>query len=253
LWLQVGFWIFTLASAAVAARAVTDFAQHDSHFTFDRDAGVALNSPYFQIIGLQHASRARVTGVFKQDFGGNILQIPITERRRKLLAIDWVERASVSRVWPNRLVVRIWERTPIAFVNLTPEGAGRHSARMALIDSYGVILNTPERLKFSAPIISGLSGNQTEEERRIRLHDFVRLMDELGELAKQVSEVDLSEKGNVVVGMKAENRAVSLLMGDRNFKRRLQDFLEHYSEIRKKAPGSFIFDLRLDDRITTGD
>ena len=57
-------------------------------------------------------------------------------------------------------------------------------ARLALIDSYGVILNRPERLNFSAPIISGLSESQTEEERRIRLHDFLRLMDELGDVGE---------------------------------------------------------------------
>ena len=101
-----------------------NLATHDPHFILDRDAGVAQNSPYFQIIGLRHASRARVTSVFERDFGGNIFQIPINERRRKLLAIDWIERASVSRIWPNRLVVRVWERTPIAFVNLTSGESG---------------------------------------------------------------------------------------------------------------------------------
>ena len=40
-------------------------------------------------------------------------------------------------------------------------------------------------------------------------------------------------------------------MGDRNFKRNLQDFLDHYAEIHKRSAGTTSFDLRLDDRITT--
>jgi hypothetical protein len=41
------------------------------------------------------------------------------------------------------------------------------------------------------------------------------------------------------------------MMGDRNFKRRLEDFLAHYAEINKRSPRATSFDLRLDDRITT--
>ena len=71
------------------------------------------------------------------------------------MAIDWIERASVSRIWPNRLVVRVWERTPVAFVNLTPAGARTQNTRLALIDAYGVLLDRPEKLDFSSPILSG--------------------------------------------------------------------------------------------------
>ena len=154
IWLRAGLWIMLLWTAAIAARAVSRFAQTDPHFTLDRDAGVAANSQDFTISGLEHASRARVLRVFENDFGKNIFQIPIDERRRKLLAVDWVEHASVSRVWPNRLEVRIWERKPVAFVNLTPEGA--RNSRLALIDAFGVILDRPERMDFSSPILSGV-------------------------------------------------------------------------------------------------
>src|SRR5437762_1899094 len=114
LWLNAVFWAFLLTSMAIGARAVSRFALSDPHFILDRDAGVAIHSPDFTILGLAHASRARVTKVFASDFGKNIFQIPIDERRRKLMAVDWIERASVSRIWPNQLVVRVWERTPVA-------------------------------------------------------------------------------------------------------------------------------------------
>jgi cell division protein FtsQ len=251
-WLRAGFWICLILSAGVAARAVGRLASNDSHFILDRDAGVAANSADFQIFGLEHASRARVLRIFADDFGRNIFQIPIDERRRKLLAIDWIERASVSRIWPNRLTVRVWERKPVAFVNLT-SGVRNQSAQLVLIDAYGVILNRPERLHFSAPILSGLYESQTEDQRRDRLRHYLRLMDELGPLAKQVSEVDLSAPENLQVSVKLEGRAIYLAMGDRNFKRRLEDFLDHYPEIHRKSGGASSFDLRLDDRITTSE
>ena len=67
--------------------------------------------------GLTYASRAKVQRVFAGDFDRSIFSVPLAERRRRLLAIDWVEDASVSRVWPDRLVVRIRERKPVAFVS----------------------------------------------------------------------------------------------------------------------------------------
>src|SRR6185436_7718266 len=132
LWLRVTSWTFLLATTVIAALAVSQLALADPHFVLDRDAGVAMNNRSFTILGLSHASRARVTRVFETDFGKNIFTIPIDERRRKLMAVDWVERASVSRIWPNRLVVRVWERKPVAYVDLTPEGARNQSSRLVL-------------------------------------------------------------------------------------------------------------------------
>ena len=67
--------------------------------------------------GLVYASRFKVQRVFAADFEHSVFSVPLAERRRRLLAIDWVEDASVSRVWPDRLVVRIRERKPVAFVS----------------------------------------------------------------------------------------------------------------------------------------
>lgn len=251
LWLRVGFWSLLFGTAAMAARAVGRFALHDPHFVLDRDAGVAVNSQDFTILGLTHASRAQVLRVFSADFGRNIFQIPIDERRRKLLAIDWVEHASVSRIWPNRMVVRIWERTPVAFVNLTPQGARNQTSRLALIDAYGVILDKPEKLDFSSPILDGIYENQNEAERQERVRHYSRLMAELGPLGKQISDVDVTSPDNLRVGLEIERREIDLELGDRNFKRRLQDFLDHYPEIHRRSPNATSFDLRLDDRITT--
>ena len=69
-------------------------------------------------------------------------------------------------------------------------------------------------------------------------------------MAKRISEVDVSEPGNLKVSLEIDKRAIDLEMGNRNFKRRLQDFLDHYQEIRKRSGKAALFDLRLDDRIT---
>src|SRR5262245_6975880 len=96
-------------STAMAGLKVRDYVLSDPRFTLPRDHARALS-----VDGLQYAPRAKVQRIFTADFENSIFAIPIDERRRRLLAIDWVEDASVSRIWPNRLVVRIRERKPVA-------------------------------------------------------------------------------------------------------------------------------------------
>ena len=43
---------------------------------------------------------------------------------------------------------------------------------------------------------------------------------------------------------------VTLLLGDRDFAVRHQNFVNYFAEIRKKMPDATVLDLRLEDRIT---
>jgi cell division protein FtsQ len=47
-----------------------------------------------------------------------------------------------------------------------------------------------------------------------------------------------------------QDHAIKLILGDHNFRSRLQNFLDHYPDIRKRMPDARVLDLRLDDRIT---
>ena len=82
---------------------------------------------------------------------------------------------------------------------------------------------------------------------------MLRVQDDLGYLAKDISEVNVSDVDNIRVVAQVEQRALELIVGDSNFAKRYQNFLNHYPEIRKRSPGVRTFDLRLDDRITTKD
>jgi cell division protein FtsQ len=194
------------------------------------------------IEGLQFASRAKVLHVFSGDFNHSIFLTPLAERRRRLLAIDWVEEASISRIWPDRLMVRIRERKPIAFVFFR--------SGVLLIDSYGILLEPPAQAQFAFPVLSGIREDETLEQRVERVHAFRRVQQDMGYLLKDVSEVDATDLDNIRIVAQTGKRTVDLLMGDINFGRRYLNFLNHYPEIQKRSPEVHVFDLRLDDRIT---
>jgi cell division protein FtsQ len=181
---------------------------------------------------------------FGPDFGQSAFHLPLAERRRRLLAIDWVEDASLSRVWPNRLVVRIKERKPAAFVRFA-------GGRYMLIDAQGVLLSAPPRARFEFPVLSGVNDDQTEGERRARVAAMQTLLADLGPAARQISEVNAAGLEDLRIITQIDHRGIELWMGDRNYASRYQHFISNYPEIRKTSDGTAMFDLRLDDRITT--
>jgi cell division protein FtsQ len=235
-------WLIVFAGAAWAAKQVQQFVLTDPRFTIEpRGAGIDLG---IDLVGVKYASRARVLQTFAPDFGLSAFHLPLAERRRRLLAIDWVADASILRIWPNRIVVRIKERTPAAFVRLA-------SGHYLLIDSQGVLLSPPSRARFDLPVLTGVSDDQPERDRRARVAAMQTLLADLGPAAKQISEVNAASIEDLRITTQIDRRGIELWMGDRNFASRYQHFMSNYPEIRKTSDGTAMFDLRLDDRITT--
>jgi len=237
-WTAVGGVVFV--STAWAGLRVRQFALADPQFKLLREKPDAL-----VVSGLKYTPRLKVSRVFASDFGHSIFSVPLEARRRRLLAIDWVEDATVLRVWPDRLTVQIHERTPVAFVFFR--------SGVLLIDGDGVLLDPPAQAQFTFPVLSGIREEEPDDLRRERVRAMLRVQDDLGYLAKDISEVNVSDTENIRMVAQVEQRAIELIIGETNFAQRYQNFLNHYPEIRKRSPGARTFDLRLDDRITTKD
>jgi cell division protein FtsQ len=242
-----------LIGAALGAYQVDQFLASDAHFIL-RDITDAAGHPYFTLEGVTYAPREEVTRVFAHDFGRSIYLMPITKRRQSLMAIDWVREASVSRIWPNRVTARVVERAPVAFVTLPRRpGAGGEIFDTALIDADGVILRLPGRARFSLPVMSGITRDESAATRRQRVQEVVALLKEVQSYAAQISEIDVSDPANLTITGTAQGRVIRLLLGNRNYLSRLSNFMSHYSEISRRLPDARTFDLRLDDHITAED
>jgi cell division protein FtsQ len=244
-WLMAAAGAALFVSTGFAAFKAREFSLRDPQFQLDPEKPGAL-----AVGGLQYASRARVMRVFEADFGRSVFAVSLPERRRRLMAIDWVEEATVSRLWPDRLVVRLTERKPVAFVNLAV-AAG--VTRVLLIDANGLFLEPPPQAQFSFPVLSGITDAQSEAERRARVKAMLRLAGELGPAAGEISEINAADPENLRIVTQVEGRPVELMIGDGNYGRRYRAFLAHYPEIRKRSEATVTFDLRLDDRITARD
>jgi cell division protein FtsQ len=242
LWLTVAACLAASVSTAWATRTVHNFLTADSRFIL-RQPLPGIKNQGVAVTGATYASLGSVQQVFAPDYGRSIFQVPIAERRRRLLAIDWVEDATVSRVWPNRLLVRIKERKPVAFVNVP------HQAFL-LIDAEGVLLSPPPRANFEFPILNGVWIEQSEADRKERVQAVLRMLDDLGPAAKDVSEINAASPDDLRVMTEIQGTNVELWLGEGNYGSRYRNFTDHFADIRAGSPRATVFDLRIDDRIT---
>jgi cell division protein FtsQ len=200
--------------------------------------------------GIHYASTAQIRHVFAEDFGRSLYLVPIERRRTELLAIDWVEGATVSKIWPNAIRVRIQERQPVAFVRLRPNHRDGMS-QLALIDKDGYILRPRVAARFTLPVITGIRETEPLANRRARVRRVLGMLRDIGPLADQISEVNIADPNNLIVAEHVEDRVLNLMLGEENYADRLQNFLTNYSEIKTKRPDAKTLDLRVDGVITT--
>ena len=243
--LKIALWVVALTIALVISlfgwHQFEQFLIHDPRFAANGPEG-ADDTSVIQIQGAQHASRRAIEAAFADDMGRSIYLLPLDGRRATLRTVDWVKDATIMRMWPNRVVVRVAERKPVAFVTL-------ERSRYGLIDEDGVIL-PPATDRFHLPVLRGVHARDPLADRRDRVQRMQRLLRALGPNADKIAEVDATDREDLRVTQSYDGRMVTLLLGDQNFAVRYQNFLNHYREIHEKMPEASSLDLRMEDRIT---
>jgi cell division protein FtsQ len=251
-----GFLLFValFESAAMASRRVQSMLFADERFFLESNfiaggPGPASDIPGIQVEGNRYTARERILLVFNPDVNKSIFRVPLAERRRRLLAIDWIEDASIMRIWPNRLIVKVRERRPVAFAKLPVGVAGQF--RYSLIDAQGVLLNVP-RQRFDFPVLTGVTEEQPDAERRARVVAMQDLLRQLGPAGVgMIAEINVASPQDLRVAARINGHNLELWLGDHHFLARLQNFTNHFEEILRQSDGASVFDLRLDDRIMT--
>jgi cell division protein FtsQ len=245
----VGLLLFV--STGMAARYVKSMLLGDERFYLESSFKTAGKgeSTGIRIVGNRYTPRDRILQIFAPDVDKSIFRIPLAERRRRLMGIDWISDATVMRVWPNQLIVSVRERQPVAFAKLPLGEPGQFHYR--LIDEMGVLLSVP-RQRFDFPVLTGVTEDQKEEERADRVSAMEELLRQLGRAASSmIYEINAASTDDIRVAAKIEGHNVELWLGNKNYLSRFQNFTAHLEEIFRQSDGASVFDLRLDDRIMT--
>jgi cell division septal protein FtsQ len=171
------------------------------------------------IRGNQRLSSGEVLALLHGLQGRSILSIDLEEWRRTILSSPWVSDAAFRRTLVDD--------------------------RGTVIDEYG-----PSYADLDLPIIDGLSsapGDETSDVHRGTLAR--RLLDALrvGNMAGQISQIDVSDARNAVVLLEGDPTLIRL--GNERFVERLQSYFEIAPALRERVPAMDYVDLRFDERV----
>ncbi len=213
------------------------------------------NSPRFDIAiteinGLQNISQNQVLvkiGELVQS-SRNLVRLDLDRLRRNLELIPWVKTVVVRRVLPDKLIVDIEEREPVAFARV-PQGT-------LLIDEEGALLeHNPEELSGADfPVILGMESGYALEvlrRNRERISLYLRLIRSLNRggagLSRDLSEVHLQDPGNVSVILNGDS--VLVYLGKDGFQKKFRRYLAASRELKKKYRNLDSVDLRYRDQV----
>lgn len=229
-WLLLGAGaIVLIALSAWAVLSVT----YSSMFTIDRVV----------VRGNQRLTTAEVRALLEGIDTESIFHIDLHEYRVRLMDSPWVAEASVWRVFPSTVEVRVTERTPLAVARLN-----RHAY---LVDATGAIIDEagPQYREFDLPIVDGLltddSNGTVADPRRIQLiESLLRDLAARDDLLRRVSQVDVTDPRNAIVLLDGE--PACLYLGDREFLPRLLRYEETAPALRAHLQAIDYYDLRFD-------
>jgi cell division protein FtsQ len=234
-----------LGGLATCVSLFITFLNNDARFRIS-------GANYIEAAGLTEVSRAEMLPVFGEDIGRNIFFVPLSERRRQLEELPWVEKATVMRLLPNQIRVSIVERQPVAFV--------RQGTQIGLVDANGILLTMPAAMMaqrhYSFPVVTGINAQDPLSQRKARMEIYQRLLAELDangqKLSAQISEIDLSDPADARVLMPEDNGEILAHFGQDHFLERYQHYKAHISEWRLQYPKLATVDLRYDQQVVLG-
>src|SRR5580700_7313792 len=203
------------------------------------------SSDNIEVTGMQNATKVQIMEVMGADIGRNIFFIPLAQQKAQLEQIPWVESASVMRFVPNRLVVEIHERTPVAFARVGP--------RMFLIDAGGTLMELTPKHKFSFPVILGMNPGEPLSTRAPRMKAYAEMVRELdaggAHYSQDLSEVDLSDLEDVKVRVNDPAGDVLVHLGSSAYLSRYKIYVSHAQGWRQQFQKLESVDLRYDNQI----
>jgi cell division protein FtsQ len=241
-WVIVGF--VALLPVGFAAYYFASFAVTSPRFALESSDDVTVEGYHYlsrdeflNVLGFPPPGTLRA--------GTNIFRLSLSEKRKQVESIPWVRSASLTRAYPHRLVLRVVERTPVAFVSV-----GGH---VRLVDEDGVLLEKPERAAFDFPVLTGLDTADSLAERKARLALYQKfdgqVAEEVARAGWLISEVDLSDVDDLKALLVQGPETLRVDFGNNNFQERFKNFLALLPEVRKTNAKIDSVDMRYHNQI----
>jgi cell division protein FtsQ len=172
---------------------------------FFANADYALKT--IEVISDGNLSRETILHTADIGEGQNIFSIDLPKVQEKLASLPQVEESRIQRILPNKLVISVQERRPVAWVAPPDTNNGSFNYENAyLVDRRGILLRTkslaPEYL--GLPLIVGVdttkcqAGQPLDEDEVKAALDLIRASAEILQGRLQFQSIDVSKGYSLV-------------------------------------------------------
>ena len=206
-------------------------------------------SPLFSVRSIDlnpcvHVTQEEVWAIVRSGGRGSIWSVPAREVARRLSDHQWVRSVSVRKAFPDRLVVRVDERRPVAMVNLDAlyyvDAEGSPFKRLTAYDAK------------EYPILTGFSREDLLARDAVTLRNFRKSLEllrmaEAGPLRQNLSEVHFdAQDGYTLV---TRDSGLQLKVGATDFREAMRRIEEAMPRLSGPAASAGIVDLKTSGRI----
>ena len=166
---------------------------------------------------IQYLQRSSLEAAVADAVNGSFLSMDLERVRRKVEQLPWIESASVRRVWPDTLRVRVVEQVPLAYWG-----------KDGLVSARGEVFR-PENL----PRLDGLATLEGEDESAVRItREYLRMRTLLETAGLELTHVwvDARQAWRLETGS-----GLMLNLGRREVLPRLTRFVQLYPYLKDRA------------------
>jgi cell division protein FtsQ len=197
------------------------------------------SSPRFEVrkisvLGQERVGLSQVLAQADLSDKANIFSVDLTEIRERVESLKWVRFATVQRVLPDTIGIKIVERQPV--------GLARIRGAILQFDSEGELLERDEGAGVNSPVLDGLDPKDREGNKK-KVDLYLRIMEDLHGQT-ELSQIRINDDGEVSVVSLNEPLLVNL--GNSEFRKRWGLYLEFRTQIQNEYPEAVQVDLRFD-------
>ncbi|MBF6058580.1 MULTISPECIES: cell division protein FtsQ/DivIB [Thiomicrorhabdus] len=200
------------------------------------------DSPFFKPIQdfkiltpLQHVRSEEIKEVLLPYLGSSFWNVPLDEIQSDLARLDWVDKVTVTRSWPDQLYISVQEQFPVA--RWGDEG---------LVNREGVVFYPNDIKEFSNLI--RLDGDLSRSSDILLM--LTRIQPKMKEAGLDVAAVKL--RGDGVWDIAMQN-GVEVVLGNENWQEHLQRFLRALPALSEDLRNSARrYDLRYSNGFVVG-
>ena len=142
-------------------------ASREALLTATADLGFEVREVF--VVGRVQTPRAQILKALGANRGAAIFGVDLAAARQRIIALPWVREASVERVLPDTVVIRIVERKPVAL--------WQRQGTFTLVDAAGETIAGADVTAFSSLLVIVGEG---APERAVELQQMLAGEDQIG-------------------------------------------------------------------------